>query len=374
MSYTVISADCHLDLTFLPKDMFVSQAPRESRELVPHVRETSEGVFWFAEEGNQLDRYGFEPTGTNFLGGGKREQTLTAAGFKTGLPRTSDVPLRLEDQDQDGVDGEVIYGITSIDRRVQSKPVLTLIYEIYNEWVADWQKSAPQRLFPLGAIPNHDAELAALSARACADLGLWGVSFNVATAPAPIWDSSWAPLWHTLEELEFPVALHAFTISNNVMGGSPGTHQDVVAAAGASIITPARADESAAGLILGGVLEQYPKLVVGLGESGIGWLPYLLERMDYTYEDRVNTSLDLRRLPSEYFKSNMFATYIKDQVGTRVMWELGYLDNIMWSTDYPHADSTWPNSQDAIAWTFAGLPDTVKRACMHDNVCRAYRI
>ena len=81
--------------------------------------------------------------------------------------------------------------------------------------------------------------------------------------------------------------------------------------------------------------------------------------------------LDLWFLPEDIFVSRVPA---KDQVGTRVMWELGYLDNIMWSTDYPHRDSTWPDSQAAIAWTFQGIPEEVKKTCMHDNVCRVYRI
>ena len=366
MSFRVVSADCHLDLRFLPEDTFVSRVPAKDRERVPHVKETPEGKCWFAEGDQNLERFGWYGPGLN---GGKKAEQLVAEGFTRGEPRTSNIPQRLADQERDGVDAEVIYGLLGLSRRIQNKDTLMLIYNTYNEWVAEWQKGAPGHLYPLGQVTNHDAEIAAEQVRRSARLGLCGVEFSPATAVKPMWDPYWAPLWDALVETDIPVALHAF----NIAPSGPGGQRDVVTAGAGLVTDPEKADMCMASLIYGGLFERHPKLVVGLGESGIGWLPYILERLDYCWEDRLQ-DLKLPNRPTGYFKSNMFATYIKDQVGTRVMWELGYLDNIMWSTDYPHRDGTWPDSKKAIEWTFQGLPEEVKRACMHDNVCRVYRI
>ena len=106
-------------------------------------------------------------------------------------------------------------------------------------------------------------------------------------------------------------------------------------------------------MIFSGILERHPRLNAILGESGIGWLPFTLERMDYSYERRL-TDIKLSVPPSEYFRRQVYASFIIDYWGTKAMWELGYLKNIMWSTDYPHRDGSWPDSQEVIERTFNG--------------------
>ena len=157
----------------------------------------------------------------------------------------------------------------------------------------------------------------------------------------------------------------------NIISATFSESDHIASAACSLVLAPERADEVLSILILSGVLERHPEMKVVLGESGIGWLPYILERLDYSYQNRL-TDLGLPVLPSEYFKRQVYATFIQDHWGTKAMWELGYLDNIMWSTDYPHRDSTWPDSINNADKTFESLPPEVRRSCIHDNVVEVY--
>ncbi|MFQ5934625.1 MAG: amidohydrolase family protein [Dehalococcoidia bacterium] len=365
MSYRIISADCHLDMNWLPPDTFTARAPASMKDRVPHVEETSEGIkYWFVK-GKQMwgSRVGWYGPGVN---GGKRGELLVKEGFTKGDLRCSDYQMRKADQVRDGVDAEVVYGILAVDRSIPDKPVLEATYKAYNDFVSEWQQHDTDWLIPLAEIPNHDGTVAAEEVCRAKEIGLRGAEFAPATMAKPLWDDEWVPLWEAVEDTQLSLSFHAFNISTTF---SESEHP---AAAGANLVlAPSRADEVLCTLVLSGLLERHPRAKMILGESGIGWIPYMLERLDYSYDRRLG-DLNLPLMPSEYFKRQVYATYIQDYWGTKAMWELGYLDNIMWSTDYPHRDSTWPESKENVEKTFGGLPEEVKKACVHDNVVRIY--
>jgi predicted TIM-barrel fold metal-dependent hydrolase len=140
-----------------------------------------------------------------------------------------------------------------------------------------------------------------------------------------------------------------------------------------TVVAPLQMDEIMVSLILSGVCERHPRLRLVLGESGIGWLPYVLERLDDTYEERLADDLGLPLPPSAYFKRQMYATFQKDFHGVRAMAEIAP-DNVMWGSDYPHRDGTWPFSQKAIEEQFRGIAPAVQRQVLWENVRRVYRI
>ena len=365
MSYRTISADCHLDITWLPPDTFTARSPADVKDRVPHVREDSKGIKYWWVEGEQMGggRVGWYGPGTN---GGKRAEVLVREGFTNGDLRCSNYEQRKADMVRDGIDSEVVYGILAVDRSIPDKKVLEATYKAYNTFASEWQQHDPEWLVPLAEIPNHDGKVAAEEVRRAREIGLRGVEFAPATMSKPLWDDEWIPLWEAVEDTQLSLAFHAFNIS---ISFSETEHP---AAAGAHLVlAPCRADEVLCVLILSGLLERHPQAKMVLGESGIGWIPYMLERLDYSYDRRLG-ELNLPLMPSEYFKRQVSATYIQDYWGTKAMWELGYLDNIMWSTDYPHRDSTWPDSKENMDLTFDGLPEEVKKACIYDNVVRIY--
>ena len=118
------------------------------------------------------------------------------------------------------------------------------------------------------------------------------------------------------------------------------------------------------------VFERFPNLRIAFGESGIGWIPYVLDRMDFEYEDQYK-DLPLKLKPSEYWRRQCKATFQYDRVGTKLIDEMG-VDTLMWGSDYPHPDGVWPESGKYIAEQFSNLPADVTRKMTCDNAARFY--
>ena len=150
MGYRIISADSHLDLIWVPHDAFTSRAPAEWKDKVPYVESRPEGNYWMVE-GRTMTRAGWYGPGLN---GGQRGEMLDREGFTLGDLRCSDYKLRKADQERDGVDAEVIYGILSTDRSFDDKEALAATYRAYNDYISEWQQYDPEWLVPLGRYPT----------------------------------------------------------------------------------------------------------------------------------------------------------------------------------------------------------------------------
>jgi len=245
------------------------------------------------------------------------------------------------------------------------------VLRIYNDWLHDFCRAAPDRLIGLAGIPNHDMETAVAEARRCAKRGVRG--FDVANRPdmTPLWDPFWEPLWQFAHESGIP--LHFHTIG----GRSPDTSkmpQHVARRVQAAHITNFQMHMSymLMSLIYSGAPERYPNLKVVIGEAGIGWIPYVLQHMDLEWEDQFK-DLDLKMKPSEYWYRQFYATYQTDPIGIRLVDVLGE-DNVMWGSDYPHPDGIWPDSQEFLDRELAGVSAEVRRKITRDNALRLYRL
>jgi uncharacterized protein len=128
-------------------------------------------------------------------------------------------------------------------------------------------------------------------------------------------------------------------------------------------------------LIVGGVLERFPRLTIVSAENDAGWIPHFMYRLDHMYlkfgtmDDRPAIPM----LPSEYVRRQIWAAFLDDPVGP-YCWKLFGEDNLMWGSDFPHSDSTWPHSRDVIAKNFAGVPDPVRNKITCGNAARLYGI
>jgi predicted TIM-barrel fold metal-dependent hydrolase len=123
-------------------------------------------------------------------------------------------------------------------------------------------------------------------------------------------------------------------------------------------------------IIFGGVLVHHRGLKMVIGESGIGWLPYILDHMDLEWEDQF-ADLDLKMKPSEYWHRQCYATYQSDRIGIKMLDEIGE-DNIMWGSDFPHPDGIWPDSQEYIARELGHLPAATRHKIVCTNAARLY--
>jgi predicted TIM-barrel fold metal-dependent hydrolase len=141
-------------------------------------------------------------------------------------------------------------------------------------------------------------------------------------------------------------------------------------------VIPMQLDEILAGMLFSGVLEQRPEVKFVLGEAGLGWIPYVLERLDHELHKYGDKCLDYRpeMLPSEIFRRQCLVTYEDEEFGVECLPRIGF-DSVMWASDYPHGDSTWPESRKAIAESpLARLGEEAVRKITYENAARVYKI
>lgn len=375
MKYQTISADGHIDMAWMPKDLFIDNSPSQWQDQVPHVVETESGLRWFAEGIEMGIKHGPAftvqiPEEDHFS---QRIRRMYDVGFFTGPPHPATPELRKNDMRIDEVDAEVIYGILGTGMHLQNKDLVTLVYGIYNRWVADFCRVYPGTFFGLACIPNHDPEIAASELRRAASLGLSGADFHVTTASKPLWHRSWDPLWAAAEECEMPISFHS-TGGAVRQADTPEMAQDYhlqLMGTGVSMFQISSA-EYLAGIIVSGALERYPGLKFVLGEAGVGWIPFVLGRLDIQYEDRL-TDLNFTMMPSDYWRRQGYSTYQYEPIVADLIHLIGE-NNVMWGSDYPHPDGVWPDSQSFIQSDLGSLDASLRQKIVHGNAAALYKI
>lgn len=372
MEYRVISADCHIDMTWMPGDLWVTNAPATWKTQVPQVRDTPDGPRWFAED-QELGVFGGLGFGFNPVqrGYSKHVAKMIDVGFYEGGAHPTTPALRLQDQQLDGIDAEVLYGILGIGMRLQDPELIRVVYAIYNDWAAEFCQTNPQRFVGLACLPNHHPESAASELRRAAGLGLKGADFAVSTAVYPIWHGAWDPLWAAAQDCRMPISFHTtgYTVrqpSDDAMAAEYGLRY----AATRTTMFQIGAAEFLASIVFSGALERFPDFKFVLGEAGVSWLPYILDRMDAEYDDRYY-KLNLSLKPSEFWRRQGYSTYQHERSVATMIPLIGE-DNIMWGSDYPHPDGIWPDSQTCIAQDLESVDAPVRRKIICENAGKLY--
>ena len=373
MEYRVISGDGHIDLRWLPHDLFVSNAPAKWKDQVPQVMETKEGKKWFAEGKDLSAGYGgaiatLEPPERGIS---KHIDRMYEVGFYEGGPHPTTPELRIKDQKIDGVDADVIYGILLMGSLLEDRELVNVVYEIYNTWVADFSKTNPDRLVALACIPNDDPEIAAGELSRAAKLGLKGIDFNVSSAVKPLWHRDWDPLWAAAEEYNMPVSFHTIGVPVR-MPSDDQMAKEYETVVGASMLMTMQlaGAEFLSSIIFSGVTERFPGMKFVLGECGISWIPYMLGRMDEEYDDRYR-HLNFSLKPSEYWRRQGYSTFQHETTAAEFVHLVGE-DNIVWGSDYPHADGVWPDSLKTIEEDLGSLDERVRHKIIRDNAGKLY--
>jgi predicted TIM-barrel fold metal-dependent hydrolase len=395
MRYDMISADCHVDLCWLPPDLFTANASSALRERMPYVTEGPNGRMWTTKKGANLGHMnGMGSAGRQYVPGKiQRADRMAATGLyedgKRGIRRLTDPDLRVKDQDRDGVQAEVLYGVLGATGRLNDPPAAVEVMRIYNAWLAEFCAAHPERFAGLASIPNHPIEAAIAEVERVAKRGaLRGLDIANSSDLQPLWDPYWEPLWEVINATGLP--LHFHTVggyapdhirkiqmigadpTRALLPGAPEVDLPVARAAVAAHIPQVQVNLAnvLTSIIYSGVLERHPRIRLVLGESGIGWIPYVLWRMDAEWEDQFK-DLSLTMPPSEYWKRQCWATYQTDPVGIKLLDELG-ADKIMWGSDFPHPDGVWPDSQEYIARELGHLPAATRSMIVCENAARLY--
>jgi uncharacterized protein len=285
--------------------------------------------------------------------------------------RLTDPDLRLQDQDRDGIQAEVLYGILGATGRLNDDEAGGEMLRIYNDWLADFCSKQPDRYAGLACIPNHDIGAAVKEIDRVANRGaVRGLEIARKYDMTPLWDPWWNPMWDAAAASGLPVHFH--TIGGARRDFSKLSGKTLLAARAASITQfQMHMADVLMSIIFAGVLEHRPHLKIVIGEAGTGWIPYILDRMDAEWEDQFR-ELDLKMKPSAYWYRQCYATYQSDPVGVKLLQELGE-DNIMWGSDFPHPDGIYPDSQEYIRKELGHLSDATRKKIVCDNAAKLYR-
>jgi uncharacterized protein len=378
MNYTRISADCHIDLPMLAPDMFTSNARADLKDRMPYVTDGPDGPYWTCKSGRSFGLLnGVGPSGQKLVPGqNHRVDAMAATGFyedgEKGRRHPTDPVLRAKDMDRDGVQAEVIFGILGAATRLNDRVAANEMFRIYNDWLVDFCAHDPTRFIGLACLPYGDIDAAVQEIHRVAKVGLRGVELSCSWDMEPMWHPLWEPLWQAIHEVDLPLHFHTFpAVSPSVLDQAFGPTRRAAFFTVVSSFQMNLANILAA-VIGAGVLERYPHVRISFGESGIGWIPYALERMDFEWEDRFR-DLGLKMKPSHYWRRQCKGTFQFDRVGTKLIEEMG-VESIMWGSDYPHADGVWPESSKYIGEQFGHLPADVVHKITCENAGKFYRL
>jgi predicted TIM-barrel fold metal-dependent hydrolase len=346
-----LSADSHINE---PPDLFVKRVPAHLRERAPHVINLDNGgEAWVFEDVPEPVPLGL--TAVNFRAQKRfdrsnykekfleyRDGVQRGVRFEDILPGSWDAVARLGEQDEDHVQAEVLYQGPTVWAGVKASgdPELRLAcFRAYNDWMAEFSAVAPDRLVGVGLVPDTGIDDAVAELHRCVDLGLRSVALE--SYP----NGSWTEIttdddrfWAAAVERDTVVDLHAtfsFPPNSTRLFAQGDSSLGALSAVGAF-------EKVAERMIVTGVFDRHPTLRFVGAEVNCGWLPYWLEQFDVSYRrhgKQVGVSLDL--LPSEYFRRNVYVTFIIDPVGVQARHLIG-MANLMWCSDFPHSVSNWP--------------------------------
>jgi predicted TIM-barrel fold metal-dependent hydrolase len=254
------------------------------------------------------------------------------------------------------------------------KELSLLCVQAYNDWIIDeWcAGDGYGRLVPLTLIPLWDVDLAVSEVRRCAALGSHAIAFSENPHPLglpSIHSRAWDPLFAACEDTETVVCMHIGSSSR-----MPQTSPDAPFIV-SSTLTFQNAMGSMIDFVFSGTLERFPKLVIAYSEGQVGWMPYVMERMDKLWEERSDNSFgtSLKNPPTSYLEGRMYGCIFDDETGLAARHRIG-MDRITFEVDFPHADTTYPNTE-AVATKIceqAGLNHDEVYALMRGNAIRAF--
>ncbi len=363
--YRLISGDSHF---VEPPDTWTVRMDKKFRDRAPHtVRNLDgrEGEFWVY--GDDIPPIGV----AGFFAAGVPAQDLPnfyKRGFEAAPKSVWDPAARLKDQDLDGVEAEVIY--TSFGMPLFSLTDAELraaCFRAFNDWAADYCSHDLKRLVPLGLISLEDIPGAAAELNRIAKKGMRGAMIWAEPPDdRPYSHPDYEPFWAAAQELDMPLSLHLGT-------GMKGHQSDAMKHLVFRVATIHQAVErSLVVLVCDGVLEKFPNLKIVSAEHDVGWMPYLMQKMDKVQAKfSAVTGMKLSLRASEYIKRQVFATFIDDDLVVDVLHHYEP-DNIMWSSDYPHTAATFPHSREYVDKLLGAVAEPSRRKVVRDTAARLY--
>lgn len=380
----VIDADTHYTE---PPDLWTSRAPAQYKDRVLHVEQRNDLPTWVIDD----VEFGFARGGgvVDHDGGKIPFVESMAKDIDWVHPGAWDPKARLQVMDECGIHAQVLYpnivglGGHMLNKLVTDEALRRLCLEIYNDVMAELQEESNLRFVPMPVMPAWDIDLCVRETQRCAALGLRGV--NMTSDPEELGSPDlasrdWDPLWEACADLDLPVHFHigASNLAMDFYGRYfwPSQDEYVKPAIGGSMLFINNA-RVVINTIFAGIFDRFPKLKMVSVESGVGWIPFILETMDYELlENAPEQAKALARKPSEYFPDHWYGTFwfernrgdvqgLIDRVGE---------DNVLFETDFPHPTCLYPSPLDTVADAMSTLRPETRRKVMGENAAKLYRL
>ncbi len=361
MTAPIVSADSHITE---PADTYVDRIDPKFRDRAPYLAPDDKGGDVFMIPGMKTP----VPLGLVAAAGKPAEEiTILGVKFDELHPGGWDPEARIADQDRDGVSGEIIYptvGMVLCNHKDLDYKHACM--DAYNLWIAEYCAAHPDRLFGIGQTAMRTPDEGVTDLQHIRDLGLKGVMMPGVPGVDDYDSAAYDAFYEAAVDLDLPLSFHILTGPADRPRG-PKLN---------GFLTIVRQCQDVMGtFVLSGVFERHPRLKVVCVEADAGWVPHYMYRMDHAYKRHRNwlTAGTLTKLPSEYFRENIYVTFQDDWVAFK-MTDMVNVERLMWANDFPHSDATWPWSQEMLAEHTAHLSEHERRRILHDNVAELYRL
>ncbi len=362
----IISSDSHI---MEPPDTYTTRIDKKYKDVAPHVE-------WKDKSGDTYVIEGMKqtiPMGLVAAAGVSAEGLATSAQFAkfADLHRGGwDPEARMADQVRDGVDAEVIYpSVGMVLCNHSDADYKKACFDAYNLWIAEYCSAHPDRLLGLGQTAMRTPEEGIKDLEKMKAMGLRGVMMP----GFPIQEDYDSPIYDEFFEaaiaLKMPLSFHILTSREGIAIAPRGPKIN-------SFLSIIRGNQDIMGMfIFGGVFERHPNLRIACVEADAGWGPHFMYRMDHAYDRHRYwlTTSKLSKKPSEYFSEHIYMTFQDDWVAFKSANMLNPR-RLMWANDFPHSDSTWPNSQELLREHSQSLTEEQKNWILHDNVAEFYQL
>jgi predicted TIM-barrel fold metal-dependent hydrolase len=373
-AHRFISADDHIDLRWLPKDLWTARLPARLRDNGPRVVENDKGAFW-TWEGQIFSPHGYY---TAAQGSGAMWAIERGGVMRPGELRPTTAELRLSDMDRDGADASIMYGPTD-PMPIADPELRRRSYEAYNDWLSEFCAANPRRLIGVPQLSLEDPLAARDELERLGKRGARHVNLLASRADPPVYDEAWEPFWALAEEVDIPVGFHLAVLvkKTRLDEGDHNANNLVIRVASRFAQEPPGVQllEPMTGLIFAGVLDRHPGLRIVMAEAGLAWVPSMIQGLDIWYQ-RTRDGRRLtgagpiplpRLLPSEYFHRQIWISFVDDPLGVKMVGNVLDVDKVMFGSDYPHPASTWPDSQKVIGEQWQGVSAEVLHKITRDN-------
>ncbi len=365
----LVSVDDHV---VEPPDMFRHHLTEEYKNRAPKVTRLPSGCDVWEFNGQKLPNIGLNAV----VGRVPEEYGVEPTSYDQLRKGCYDVDARVADMNANGVLGSICFPsfpgfVGQLWNGCEDKTLARVMLQAYNDWhIDEWAGSHPDRFIPLAMPAIWDPQAMADEVRRVAKKGCRAVSFteNPDKLGLPSLHSEyWEPFWQACVDEGMVILIH---IGSG--GGMIFTTMDAPVEVMIST-TPISIVNLAADLLFSTILRRYPTLKFALSEGGIGWVPYFLERADYTYQHhRAWTHQNFAdKLPSEVFREHILNCFIDDKAGVRNR-DLVGVETILWECDYPHSDTTWPRSPEVLWESLDGVPGDEIDQMTHGNAMREF--